>query len=271
MQPRSTSPSAPTRSPAEVYEAMFVPALFGAWGPVVCAAAALAPGHRVLDVACGTGALAPAALERVAPDGSVSGLDASSDMLAVARRERPLVAWHAGRAESLPFADASFDRVVSQFGLMFFDDRTAALREMRRVLRPGGRIAVAVWDALGRSPGYAALAGLLERLFGAAVAAAFGAPFALGDADDLLDLFAAAGLATAQVSRRVAPVRFASIDALLAAEHACAWTLGGMLDDGEFESLRAAAPAVLREHVDASGAISFALPALIVTVDAPSC
>ena len=255
------------RSPAEVYEAMFVPALFGAWAAVVCAAAGIAARQRVLDVACGTGVLADAARARVAPNGSVSGLDANAEMLVVARRERPLVDWHLGRAEWLPFADASFDRVVSQFGLMFFDDRIAALREMRRVLRPGGRIAVAVWDALARSPGYAALAAVLAQQFGPTVAAAFAAPFVLGDANGLLDLFAAAGLGGAQVSRHDGPVRFASIDALLAAERACAWTLGGVLDDGEFERLCVAAPDALRGHVDATGAISFSLPALIVTVD----
>jgi ubiquinone/menaquinone biosynthesis C-methylase UbiE len=74
---------------AEVYEQLFVPALFQQWGKVVTAAAAIGLGHRVLDVACGTGALARAAAERVGPDGMVVGLDASEEMLAVARRTAP--------------------------------------------------------------------------------------------------------------------------------------------------------------------------------------
>lgn len=264
LEPHSSDPS---RSPAEVYEAMFVPALFGPWGPVVCAAAQVAPGQRVLDVACGTGALTAAVHAAVAPAGSVVGLDANPQMLAVAQRVHPQIEWREARAESLPFTDAAFDRVVSQFGMMFFDDRAAALREMWRVLRPRGRLAVAVWDALERSPGYAAFAALLLRLFGDAVADAFAAPFALGDANRLLDLCNAAGLAQAQVARHDRPVRFNSIDALVQAEHACLWTLGGLLDDAQFERLRAAAPSALRAHVDAGGVTCFSMPALIVCAD----
>ena len=70
-------------------------------------------------------------------------------MLAVARRLAPGIDWQLGVAEALPFVDRSFDRVFCQFGLMFFDDRVAALREMRRVMKPGGRMHVAVWDSSG--------------------------------------------------------------------------------------------------------------------------
>jgi ubiquinone/menaquinone biosynthesis C-methylase UbiE len=252
------------RSPAEVYEEQFVPALFAQWGPVVCAAAGVATGHRVLDVACGTGALGVAARERVGTGGVVVGVDANPQMLDVARRRHHGIEWREGRAEALPFADASFDRVVSQFGLMFFDDAPAALREMWRVLRPAGRLAVAVCDALARSPGYSALAALLQRLFGEPVAAAFRAPWALGDANRLLDLCEAAGITGAQVARHSRDVRFASIDALVAAERACVWTLGGLLDDEQFERLRLEARQALREFCGADGATRIAMPALIV-------
>jgi ubiquinone/menaquinone biosynthesis C-methylase UbiE len=76
--------------------------------------------------------------------------------------------------------------VVSQFGMMFSDDRPVALRQMMRVLRPGGRLAVAVCDALDHSPGYAVIAELLQRLFGHEVADAFRAPFVMGDRRQLL-------------------------------------------------------------------------------------
>jgi ubiquinone/menaquinone biosynthesis C-methylase UbiE len=176
------------RSPAEVYDDFFVPALFQQWGQVVADAAGIAPGQRVLDVACGTGVLACAAAERVGAGGAVIGLDPNEEMLAVARRKGVGVQWRNGRAESLPFQDASFDRVVSQLGCMFLEDRPAAMREMLRVLRPGGRLALAVCDALDHSPGYAVLAELLHRLFGHRVADAFRAPFALGDPEQLLSL-----------------------------------------------------------------------------------
>lgn len=253
------------RSPADVYDEQFVPALFRQWGPVLCDCADIRRGQRVLDVACGTGALTVAVAARVSPGGTVLGLDANPDMLAVARRKHAGIEWHDGRAESLPFPDASFDAVVSQFGLMFFSDRVAALREMQRVLRPGGHLAVAVCDALERSPGYAALAALLERLFGRPVADAFRAPFVLGDAASLRALCTDAGLAEARVTQHQGTVRFASIDALVSTERACAWTLGGLLDDIQFDRLRREAEDVFRPFVDAGGMVAFAMPALVIT------
>jgi ubiquinone/menaquinone biosynthesis C-methylase UbiE len=253
------------RSPADVYDEQFVPALFSQWGPVLCDAANIAPGQRVLDVACGTGALTVAVAGLVSPGGAVVGLDANPEMLAVARRKHAGIEWHEGPAESLPFPDASFDAVVSQFGLMFFDDRVAALREMQRVLRPGGRLAVAVWDALEHSPGYASLAALLERLLGKRVGDAFRAPFVLGDAAALRALCADAGIAKASIVQRQGTVRFASIDALVSTERACAWTLGNLLDDMQFERLRREAQSTFLPFVDAGGMVAFAMPALLIT------
>jgi SAM-dependent methyltransferase len=253
------------RSPAEVYEELFVPALFQQWGSVVADAAGIAPGQRALDVACGTGVLACAVADRVGLGGVVVGLDPNPEMLAVARRKSAKIEWRDGRAESLPFPNESFDAVVSQFGFMFFDDRRAALGEMMRVLRPGGRLAVAVCDSLDHSPGYAAVAELLERLFGERVADAFRAPFVLGDPDRLLSLCADAGIADVRVTQHEGMVRFASIRSLISTERACVWTLGGMLDDAQFERLLEEAEQALRPFGTADGTVAFAMPALIIT------
>jgi ubiquinone/menaquinone biosynthesis C-methylase UbiE len=258
------SPTQSARPPAEVYEADFVPALFGPFGAVVAEAAGVGPGQRVLDVACGTGALARAVAARVGAAGTVLGLDANPEMLAVARRLHPAIEWLDGRAEALPLPAASVDAVVSQFGLMFFDERVAALREMQRVLKRGGRLAVAVCDAVERSPGYGALATLLHELFGAPVADAFRAPFAIGDAALLAALAQQAGLEQAQVLQRTAAVRFASIDALVSAERACIWTLGGLLDPEQFARLLHAARRVLAPFVQSDGSVAFEMPALLI-------
>ncbi len=263
-----TSDSAQTnrtpKSPAEVYDALFVPALFRQWGPVLADQAQIDRGERVIDVACGTGVLALAALDRVGPQGEVVGLDANPEMLGVARRKSNRIDWREGRAEELPFPDGSFDAAVSQFGLMFFEDRVAGLREMTRVLKPGGRLAVAVCDSLDRSPGYAAVADLLERLFGDEVAAAFRAPFVLGDVDRLRALCNQAGIG-AEVNRHRGTVRFSSIESLISTERACVWTLGGLLNEEQFDRLVDEAQEALRPFLTANGDVAFDMPALIIT------
>jgi SAM-dependent methyltransferase len=252
------------RSPAEIYDAHFVPALFAQWGPIVAAEAEVQNGDRVLDVACGTGALTLAAAEIAGLSGSVVGLDANPEMLAVARRKPAQIEWLEGTAEALPLPDNSFDAVVSQFGFMFFQDKPKALAEMMRVLKPGGRLVVAVCDAVENSPGYGTFALLLDRLFGKEVGDAFRAPFSLGDAGRLHEICNEAGVAGAEVVQRNGKVRFKSIDALVSAERACAWTLGGVLTDEQFERLLKEAETALRRFVIDGGTIEFDMPSLII-------
>lgn len=253
---------------AEVYEAFFLPALFQEWAPRVAEAARLRPGQRVLDVACGTGVLARVAARDVRPGGSVVGLDPNAGMLAVAEREAPGVAWVEGVAESIPFEAASFDAVVSQFGLMFFEDRVGALREMVRVLRPGGRLAVAVWDSLDRTPGYAAMAALLQRLFGDGVAASLHAPYALGDPEVLRALFHEAGVTEVSVSTHPGTARFPSISSWVYTD-VKGWTAADMIDEAGFQRLTAEAQVELQPFVGAGGAVEFSAPAHIATHTKP--
>lgn len=253
-----------TRRPAEIYDARFVPALFAQWGPVVATEAGVRKGDRVLDVACGTGALTLAAAKIAGPSGSVVGLDANPEMLAVARRKPVQIEWLEGTAEALPLPDSSFDAVVSQFGFMFFEDKPQALREMVRVLKPGGRLAVAVCDAVENSPGYGAFARLLDRLFGREAADAFRAPFSLGDGGRLHEICREAGIEDAEVVQRNGTVRFNSIDALVSTERACVWTLGGVLTDQQFKRLLEESETTLSPFVIDAGAVEFDMPSLII-------
>jgi ubiquinone/menaquinone biosynthesis C-methylase UbiE len=133
-----------TGTGAENYQRHFVPAIATPVSAGLLAAAELQPGQRVLDVACGTGVIARLAAERVGPTGAVVGIDVAADMIEVAKAmpgpRAPTIEWHVGDATSLPFADEQYDVVVCQMGLMFMEDRAAALAEMRRVLVPGGRV-----------------------------------------------------------------------------------------------------------------------------------
>ena len=153
---------------ASAYEDLFVPALFEQWTSRIAESAGVGPGQRVLDVACGTGVLSREVARRVGDDGHAAGLDLLPGMLEVARRFAPDIEWRQGSAEALPYPDESFDAVVSQFGMMFFPDPGKALREMLRVLMPGGRFAIAVWAAINAMPAYAEEVALLERMAGGA-------------------------------------------------------------------------------------------------------
>jgi SAM-dependent methyltransferase len=120
-------------------------------GETLVAAAGIEPGQEVLDVACGTGnASVPAAKVGA----RVTGLDFAPALLAIAR-ERGAdamveVEWVEGDAQALPFEDSSFDRVISVFGHMFAPDQERTAAELLRVVRPGGRIAIACWTPDGK-------------------------------------------------------------------------------------------------------------------------
>ena len=255
-------------SAAEVYDEFFLPALFAAWAPRVVAAAALQPGQRVVDVACGTGVLAMEAALATSPGGHMVGVDLNPGMLAVARRKAPDIDWLEAPAEALPFETESFDAAVSQFGLMFFEDKPAAIAEMWRVVRPGGRFVIAVWDSLDHTPGYSAVTSLLARLFGGDVAALLKSPYSLGDPNTLRALFARAGVTEFEVQRMPGEACFPSIRAWMHSD-VRGWTLANELDDEQYERLVAEAAVELNRFVTADGSVRFAHPALIATSHKP--
>ena len=225
---------------ARFYETVFVPALFQPVAAPLVAAAGVEAGHRVLDVACGTG-VATREAARVSGDCTrVTGLDLAPGMVAVAEQQAPQIRWQVGDAGNLPYDDAAFDRVLCQFGLMFFPDRARALAEMLRVCTPGGRVAVAVWDTLDSNPGFAEKVEILEALAGTAAADALRAPFCLGDREVLLELARAVGLRDATLEVRRGEAVFNSIAEFVDAELE-AWlpVMGVLLDDATKRAVHA--------------------------------
>jgi ubiquinone/menaquinone biosynthesis C-methylase UbiE len=178
--------------------------------------ARIAPAMRVLDVACGTGTVARRAAQRVGSDGMVAGVDFNPEMLTAARvlaeQAGLTVEWREAQARALPFADESFDLVTCQQGLQFFPDRGAALAEMARVLRPGGRVALAIWRALSYSPGAARMLDIFEQYVGTEATAGARAPFQLGDATEIRRLLDAAGFDDIRVKIAVRGVRSQSLE-----------------------------------------------------------
>jgi ubiquinone/menaquinone biosynthesis C-methylase UbiE len=195
------------RRTAENYERYFVPSIGTPVAGDLMKAASLRPGERVLDAACGTGVVTKLAAVRVAPGGTVAGLDANPAMLAVARettRSDLSIDWHEAPAEDLPFADDSFDAVLCGMGLQFFSDKEAGVREFHRVLVPGGRLVANVPGPT--PPPLEIMADSLAHHIGPESASFVHAVFSLHDPDDLRNLATQAGFEDVEVRSAVTPL-----------------------------------------------------------------
>lgn len=197
----------------DIYDDIFMPAMIEEWPARLAEKAAVSAGARVLDVACGTGAWALCAADRVGRDGHVVGLDINTDMLAAARKKQPgptaaAIDWREASVDAIPFADASFDIVCCQLGLMFFPDQVAALREIRRVLVPGGRMVAMVWGRMEQCPTQMAVAAAWARQFGTEEAAGFHNQHSLADLTKMHELLTAAGYHEIETTWEVGEVRF---------------------------------------------------------------
>jgi ubiquinone/menaquinone biosynthesis C-methylase UbiE len=188
------------------YEQYLVPVLFDPLAEALLAAARPVQGRRVLDVACGTGVVA----RRVATTAAVvTGVDVNPAMLALAARLLPRVQWVHGDAVSLPLTDRSYDAAFCEQGLQFTSEPAQAVRELRRVLTPGGQTALAVWCDASRAPGFDALATVLDRHGGPGHL--MRAPFRLGDATTVRALLESAGFTDVRCTTCIVAARFPSV------------------------------------------------------------
>jgi ubiquinone/menaquinone biosynthesis C-methylase UbiE len=194
----------------EIYEKHLVPAIFGPWARDLVNSARIRPGERVLDVACGTGVVTRAVAERVGTGGRVVGLDSNSDMLGAARTASSgsNIEWLVENAMSMSLLDASFDAVVCQQGFQFMPDKPLALREMQRVLVPGGRLALSVWRSVDQSPAFRVVRDYLARRLGPEKAVL--RPFGLPDGQAIGAMVASAGFRDVKVRAEVKISRFQS-------------------------------------------------------------
>lgn len=185
------------------------------FGAAMFDAIALRPGERVLDVGCGFGSTTVEAAERVAPDGTVLGVDISERMLAAAR-ERSGAVGNASLleadAQAHSFAPASYDAVISQFGVMFFDDPSAAFGNLHSALRPGGRLAFVCWqdprEAEWIAVAMSVIVPMVERRPDLGEPGAPG-PFAFADGERLRGLVEAGGFENVSVEPVTRPQRIA--------------------------------------------------------------
>lgn len=191
------------------YDRHFTPPLFAPWARILLDLVGIQPSDAVLDVATGPGTVARLAATRAGRAGHVVGTDRSAPMLAVARQKDPPpdaapLEFRQAPAEALPFAAATFDVVLCQQGLQFFPDQVAAVREMHRVLKPGGRVGLAVW-----AKGYARD---IDQILSACLVRAGGQrpPFPTfgTQPDDLPAALAQAGFRSIRCEERTLALRF---------------------------------------------------------------
>jgi ubiquinone/menaquinone biosynthesis C-methylase UbiE len=172
-----SNPSVP-----KAYEEFFVPRLFEPWAKLLLDEAKLKEGQAIIDVATGPGTLARLAALRLGPNGRIVATDISRPMLDIARA-KPVptgaspIEYVDSPAAPLSAPTGAFDVAFCQQGLQFFPDRPSALREMRRVLKPGGRAVIAVWAAIERNQIFAAFHAALRATTPPELADLITAPF----------------------------------------------------------------------------------------------
>jgi ubiquinone/menaquinone biosynthesis C-methylase UbiE len=210
----------------EIYERVLVGPLFRPFATELVARLQPAHNESLIDVACGTGIAARIARERLGPGSRIVGVDVAPAMLAVARDVEGTIDWREGNATQLPVPDGErFTLLTCHQGLQFIPDKPAALREMRRVLVPGGRAAIATWRSLQDLPAALELNDIAERHLGPIVDVRHG----FGNADALQRALLDAGFQEVRVDTFSHEVRFAD-GALYARLNAMAVT--GMSEKG---------------------------------------
>jgi SAM-dependent methyltransferase len=253
---------------AELYEARFVPAIFAEWAPLLADIAGVRAGHSVLDVACGTGIVARTVADRLAGNGRVVGVDLNDGMLAVARRVRPDLQWRQGDVTALPFADGQFDVVLCQMALMFFPDRAGALRQMARVARPGGVVALAVPASLDEQPAYGPFVEMAARVAGTEALSLLSTYWACGDPRELRSAVNGAGLEVTEFRTHAGTARFASPDELTATEVEAS-PLAARLTPEQYGAIRSGAREVLAPFTGPGGTVAAPLHGHLVAARVP--
>ncbi len=245
----------------EAYERYLVPAFFASWAEELVHRADIKEGEQILDAACGTGIVARTAALHNGNGSTISGIDVNEQMLSVARnvssKLNVKIEWQQGDAAALPYPDRSFDVVFCQQGLQFVPDPSAVLREMYRVLAPGGRLALNVLRPLEHNPVYKPLSKALERHAGEEAGAMMRSPFPSWSIEQLRDLITDAKFEKVNITSVIKQVRFPSAEEFLRQE-ASSSPLAGPIAELDIDSRQALLSELeesLRDYTDDEGVV----------------
>ena len=187
------------------YDRYLAPVLFNPFADDLAEREQVTAGMRLLETACGTGIVTRRLADRLRGRGSIVATDLNEAMVAHARAEMPTgaghVEWQPADAMKLPFPDGSFDAVVCQFGLMFFPDKAAGIREAFRVLNPGGQYLFNVWDTLARNPIARIAHETAGRFFPADPPMFYTIPYSLHDPEPIRKMLTEAGFRQIEVTK----------------------------------------------------------------------
>ncbi len=260
----------------QAYEDALVGAVFMPWGEYLLNALGVTPGESLLDLATGPGTVARLASSRLGPSGYVLGTDLSDAMLAIAEAKGSVpggspIEYRRSPAVPLDAPAGAFDVVCCQHGFQFFPDRPAAVAEMRKVLRSGGRLGLAVWAGIELCPPFAAVKDAINEIMGVEAAERYAnGPWGLHAPAELAEMVSGAGFTDVSVEEVRLPVRFeegaSQLDRSLAAT-ALATEIAS--PPGEVRAaLTGAVADSLRPLTDASGAVVSYLTSQIVLATA---
>lgn len=255
-----------------IYEEVLVGPMFTPWGEYLLDALSVTSGEHLLDVATGPGTVARLASGRLGPTGLVLATDLSAAMLAIAEAKGAVeggspIEYRLSPAAPLDAPGASFDVACCQQGLQFFPDRPGALAEMRRALRLGGRLGLAIWSGVETCSPFAAIRDAVEEVMGTEAAERYAlGPWGLHAPETLAEMVSAAGFAEVSVNEVTRPVRFeggpTQLDRSLAASGLAAEV--GALGNGMRTDLSTAIAEKLRDLTDHTGAVTSYLTSQIV-------
>lgn len=185
-----------SRDSAERYETILVPSILGPAARALVDACTIQPGDVVVDIGCGTGAATRFAAERVGPDGRVFAVDVNPGMIDVARSLSSTGAeidWRVASATALPLETGTANLVLLAQTLQFVPEKGAVLNEARRVLTPGGRVALSLWCELGECPYFHAVAEAVAHHIGEPTAVGLRAISSLASPDEIRPLLISSG------------------------------------------------------------------------------